>query len=632
MTVPGGAKSAVPIGRAEVPECGATMRHRRATARHRRATAPASVQRVEPSPHAALVVSLLWIMLGATRLARADGVVGDCGDRARAWTRECATRSALSLSPVTCLADRIVLEVALGAQGALRIDVTARGEEATVRAQGLGLSPVGSFADWGREPATRRAALDLVAACVERDHSLLARSAADAASRPIASGSSTSQGAQVGGPHDPAPDGATTPRSMTALALVLVLALALALLVLLLGAGALAVRRAAAIGSALDSVAARWSAGPLSAVALLVIVILVELWAARSADPDFFLPDPFHALVVMVAALYLVAGFVSRPQLRRALLALVFALPLLVLAMELHLASRDRSIASLRMAVSDDALLRYTYRPGATVRDRGGPMTITEDGLWDLGHTVEKPPGVSRVVVLGDSVPNDPSLAFAERFPHLLEVSLGSAPGRPGSNRVEVINVSCEGYNTIQEVRLLERVGLKYQPDLIIVAYVLNDPFLQNGAFRRVGNSYFAFLVADTLGQIAGRHACSRFAPLHAGYTFELVVRASLERLRLLVAPLRIPVLVATLPIVENFADPECLAAYDKVGAVARDQGFAFVRIVDAFRGLDPAAFLKADARGDITHPNGDGHARIAGRLAEAAAPLLWPSAPVPAR
>lgn len=372
------------------------------------------------------------------------------------------------------------------------------------------------------------------------------------------------------------------------------------------------------------AVQSRWYAGAGSIITLLLLVVLLEWWGSTAQDPDFWLPDPFHPLVAGLVLVFAVSGFVPHAPARRALQVLLFAIPAGVLVVETRLASRDADISATRLVVSDDLLLRYTYRPGLQVRDRGGAMTITSDGLWDQPHLIPKPAGVTRVVILGDSVPNDASLAFSERFPHVLEGLL--AKRAPAGTRVEVINVSCEGYNTRQEVRLLERVGLAYQPDLIIVAYVLNDPFIQNGAYRRLGNSFFVFKVAAALEMGRDRSMCPLMARLARGYQFELSVRDSLERLRLVTRPLHLPVLVATLPIVERFDDPVCLALYDQVGGVAREQGFASVRLVDGFTGLDPERFLKPNDRSDRTHPNEDGHALVAAGLDAAAAKLLWPA------
>ena len=355
-------------------------------------------------------------------------------------------------------------------------------------------------------------------------------------------------------------------------------------------------------------------------VSFLSLCVLLEVWARRAADPDFPLPDPFHPLVAVLLAMYGVSLLVRGRRLRYALLTLAFAVPVLVLAMESWYAFRDRSIASLRLLVSDDRLLRYTYRPGAIVRGSGDSegMTVTAEGLLDVPHAVPKPESVLRIVVLGDSVPNEMSLPFRQRFPQRLEAILGE---RLKGRRVEVVNVSCEGYNTIQEVRLFERVGLRYQPDIVVVAYVLNDPFLQNGAYRRFGNSFFAFRAAQVM-TASFSSSCALFTGLHDGYAFDLVVRSSFERLRLLSEQHHFQVLVAPLPVLAPFDDPGCMSAYDKVVGVAREQGFAAGRVVDAFKGEDYHAYLKPDNRFDVTHPNAAGHEKMAARLADLVMPL----------
>src|SRR5439155_22362863 len=110
------------------------------------------------------------------------------------------------------------------------------------------------------------------------------------------------------------------------------------------------------------------------ALALLVVAAMLEAWAMRATDPDFYLPDPYHGVVMGLVVLYGIAGVTPWALARRALYTLVFAVPIVILAMEVRLATRDRDIASSRLVVSDDRLLRYTYRPGGSVRDSGGEM------------------------------------------------------------------------------------------------------------------------------------------------------------------------------------------------------------------------------------------------------------------
>jgi lysophospholipase L1-like esterase len=91
-------------------------------------------------------------------------------------------------------------------------------------------------------------------------------------------------------------------------------------------------------------------------------------------------------------------------------------------------------------------------------------------GFRDVEHAVAKPPGVYRIVVLGDSVAMglhvDDSAAI---FPRVLEQILNQR-GR----RTEVINLAVSGYNAQQEVETLKEKGLQYQPDLVLVAYTLS--------------------------------------------------------------------------------------------------------------------------------------------------------------
>ncbi|HLX07659.1 MAG TPA: SGNH/GDSL hydrolase family protein [Thermoanaerobaculia bacterium] len=92
-------------------------------------------------------------------------------------------------------------------------------------------------------------------------------------------------------------------------------------------------------------------------------------------------------------------------------------------------------------------------------------------GFRDREHAVAKPPGVYRIVVLGDSIAAG---LHVERnqdvFPPILEQLL-----QQRGLRAEVINLAVSGYNTQQEVELLRERGLQYHPDLVLVAYTMSS-------------------------------------------------------------------------------------------------------------------------------------------------------------
>lgn len=100
-------------------------------------------------------------------------------------------------------------------------------------------------------------------------------------------------------------------------------------------------------------------------------------------------------------------------------------------------------------------------------------------------------------------------------------------------------------------------------------------------------------------------------------------MRGSLERLDLLRQIHGFRVLAAVLPVGEEYGDPVCSRLYDKVLGVAHDIGFETVRAADAFEGEPASFFAKPDARGDMAHPNSEGHRRIGDAIATAVRGML---------
>lgn len=117
---------------------------------------------------------------------------------------------------------------------------------------------------------------------------------------------------------------------------------------------------------------------------------------------------------------------------------------------------------------SEDPALGYELVPGS----RDGNNVISRDGWRDKDYPLAKPPGVFRILVIGDSVPFGLMVPRDETFPKQLEKLLNTeTPGR-----FEVLNLSVTGYNITQIAETLRARGMKYDPDLVIYAYVLNDP------------------------------------------------------------------------------------------------------------------------------------------------------------
>ena len=101
-------------------------------------------------------------------------------------------------------------------------------------------------------------------------------------------------------------------------------------------------------------------------------------------------------------------------------------------------------------------------RPGSfSVRVR-----CNSRGLRGPEHTVEKPAGIRRIVVLGDSAMWGQGVENDEVLAHLLETRLANT---------ETINLGANGYSTVQELVRLETEGLRYSPDVVLLAFTPND-------------------------------------------------------------------------------------------------------------------------------------------------------------
>lgn len=128
--------------------------------------------------------------------------------------------------------------------------------------------------------------------------------------------------------------------------------------------------------------------------------------------------------------------------------------------------------------VSENPFLGYVYKEN--YRDADADLYksypyINAHGFRDTERRYEKPPGVKRIILLGDSVAaghvNIRSLD--DTISRQLEELLEPAP-------VEVLNMGMTGYCTRGEVEMLKERGLRYDPDLVVLLFVHNDYFDMN--------------------------------------------------------------------------------------------------------------------------------------------------------
>ncbi len=118
-----------------------------------------------------------------------------------------------------------------------------------------------------------------------------------------------------------------------------------------------------------------------------------------------------------------------------------------------------------------DERLGWRNIPNWKTTANGHTLTINSKGLRDREYPYQKPPGTMRILVLGDSFAWGYGVADDQVFSEVLEAKFEQT----GAN-IEVLNGGVSGWGTDQEYLFLVDEGIKYAPDLVVLAiYVVND-------------------------------------------------------------------------------------------------------------------------------------------------------------
>jgi len=115
-------------------------------------------------------------------------------------------------------------------------------------------------------------------------------------------------------------------------------------------------------------------------------------------------------------------------------------------------------------------ILGYELRPGA----RTLKSQVNSQGLLGAEKSVKKPPGIRRIMLVGDSILEPDDKATGELMDAQLEKLYQADPAH-NHPPTEVINLGVGGYNTLMEVERLKDKGLQYEPDVVVMIFVEND-------------------------------------------------------------------------------------------------------------------------------------------------------------
>lgn len=299
-------------------------------------------------------------------------------------------------------------------------------------------------------------------------------------------------------------------------------------------------------------------------------------------------------------------------------------LRLLSLAPEVGFIDEGRFRLSANPRIGYEMIPFLAHQGGGGRYDFRGPGNSM--GFRDREHARGARAGTYRILVLGDSVGEGLRIEDDSHiFPAVLEARL-----RGLGLDAEVLNFSVNGYNTLQEVETLKEKGLPFRPDLVLVAYCLNDTGRVDGgilaALRDRDRSVAGRTVnAARLAPWLGRSALFRFlryrvfAPDHPPADDGLLDRDSVDEafaeLHRLAGEGRFAVLVAVFPRLDALDPYPFQEEHAIVRARAISNGFAFFDLFPTFlecsrKGDGPVGF-------DPFHPTALGHDCAAAALAE---------------
>jgi hypothetical protein len=119
-------------------------------------------------------------------------------------------------------------------------------------------------------------------------------------------------------------------------------------------------------------------------------------------------------------------------------------------------------------------------RTGGTVLEQQRWTDANYDFLWQRNiyqlrsfHTeTAKQTGTLRIIALGDSMTwGDKIPRTEDTWPYVLERTLNNR-----GQKTEVINLGQKGFSTVNEAEALERLGWRFDPDLVVLQFYVNDP------------------------------------------------------------------------------------------------------------------------------------------------------------
>jgi hypothetical protein len=250
----------------------------------------------------------------------------------------------------------------------------------------------------------------------------------------------------------------------------------------------------------------------------------------------------------------------------------------------------------------------YVLRPGISTRHRGATWTTNARGMRDRDYSVEKPDGLYRIGLAGDSIGAGWGVEDGQGFEPTWERALNQrAP-------TEIWNHAVPGLAPGQRWEHFQREGWASQPDLVVFQgspadFGWDDRKLRSLLPKGIGWDVASYRDAFQL---------ARIKPGGDENSYKNALRPHREAIlagvyRTVVEDCRSRGVTSVWMLVPRVGKTTPPADRLRLVELAKNAGFSWVvDLSDAFDGLEPSALAIGP---DDFHPNAIGHARLAERL-----------------
>jgi lysophospholipase L1-like esterase len=264
--------------------------------------------------------------------------------------------------------------------------------------------------------------------------------------------------------------------------------------------------------------------------------------------------------------------------------------------------------------VDPDPLIGHRHGPNRQSRLMGVDVVTNSRGLRDREYAFEKPIGVLRIVMLGDSFTEGWGTPEQETFSKRIERLYAER-----NIKAEAINTGVGNWNTVQEVEYFLSDAYRYNPDIVVLNFVFNDaePVSQERPpsllMRHCYSCIFLIGRYDALRRrfFGGGDWVAYYLGLFGDGTTPgwLAAKAAIKRLADYCKQHGVKLVIANHPELHDVQNYRFRPITDFIRGTAAENGAVFVDLLPYLRDQEPASLWVTPPD---PHPNGLAHKLIA--------------------